>query len=131
MDDDKLTIEISLASSEEVRHINESLAMIQHKLEKLMSQISDFAARQKAHNDKISSDLDAFSVDLKAHNDLIAKLQQSPGVLNPDDASLLDQIDSSGAALADKADKLAGVVPPVVPDAGGGPPPPPPPTPDH
>lgn len=85
--------------------------------ERIMSAISDFKVKQDAHNAKVSSDLDALVVSIQALNDLIAKLQNSPGTITPEDQALLDAADAAGQALSDKADAMVATKPPVVPTA--------------
>lgn len=82
-----------------------------------MSAISDFKVKQDAHNQKVSDDLKALAVSIQAQNDLIAKLQTSAGAITAEDQATLDALDAGGQALADQADALAGVKPPVVPTA--------------
>jgi outer membrane murein-binding lipoprotein Lpp len=85
---------------------------LNNKLEQIMSQITDFAAKCQASLDKVSGDLDSITTDIAALNTLIQTLQNSPGTLGPADQAALDTIATNAAALATKAD---GVVPPVLP----------------
>ncbi len=80
-----------------------------------MSAISDFAAKQKAFNDEVGSDLDAIQAAIQALNDKITALQNSAGTVTPEDQALIDQLQTDGAALAAKADALAGKTPPNPP----------------
>lgn len=80
-----------------------------------MTAISDFAAKQNAHNTKVSDDLGAIAALLQAQNDLIKTLQNSAGPISPEDQATLDQLEANGQALQDKADALVAVPPPVLP----------------
>jgi len=80
-----------------------------------MSQISDFAAKQTAHNQKVSDDLDAISTEIQKLNDALTAIQNSPGTLSPADQASLDAAQVSAQALEDKANGMAAVSPPVVP----------------
>lgn len=80
-----------------------------------MSAISDFAAKQNAHNAKVSADLDTINTGITNLNALIATLQNSAGTVTPEDQATLDQIEAAGAALETKADALANVTPPTPP----------------
>ena len=102
--------------------MEESLARIEHAISRiftqgaqLMSAISDYVAKQKAHNDAVSSDLDTIQTAIGALNDKIAQLQNSPGQITPADQALLDGIEQDGQALQAKADALAGKAPPTPP----------------
>ena len=82
-----------------------------------MTALSDFAAKQNAHNIKVSLDLDSLSAGIADLNAKISALQNSSGTITAEDQALLDAVEASGAALETKADALAGVVaaPPVPP----------------
>ncbi len=80
-----------------------------------MSAISDFAAKQKAHNDAISAGIDGIATDVKTLNDKITALQNSPGTITPEDQATLDQLDATGQALADKVKAVDDLTPPPVP----------------
>ncbi len=92
---------------------------ILHRIDQLerniMSQISDFAAKQKAHNDKIDAAITGISGDIAGLNDLIQKLQTTPGPISAEDQATLDQLDAAGTALADKVAAVDDLTPPVVP----------------
>ena len=85
------------------------------QMEKLMSAISDFAAKQQEHNDKISAAIDGLASDIANLNAQIAALQASAGAITPDDQALLDAADAKGAAIADQIAALDALTPPVVP----------------
>lgn len=81
----------------------------------IMSSISDFAAAQTAFNTDISNDLDAIQTQIADLNTLITTLQNSPGTISAADQATLDQLQSSGTALAAKADALSNKTPPAPP----------------
>ncbi len=103
-----------------------SWAAVNLKLEKIMSAISDYAAKQAEFNASLDADIDAIGVgmdgiagDIKGLNDKIAELVTSPG-----DQALLDDLVARGAALKVKSDALKDRVealdaqtPPVAPPA--------------
>jgi outer membrane murein-binding lipoprotein Lpp len=105
------------ASAEDMHHIKTALATLIQIGERTMSAISDFAAKQAAHNQQVSADLDALKQQISDLNTKIATLQNSPGAITPEDQATLDQIEAAGADLATKADALAGVTPPTPPAA--------------
>ncbi len=82
-----------------------------------MSAISEFAAKQDAHNAKVAADLDTISGKIADMNTLIGQLQNSSGSVTPEDQALLDKIEAAGKDLEAKADAVAGVVPPTPPVA--------------
>lgn len=80
-----------------------------------MSVFSDFAAKQKAHNDAVSAAIDGITADIQALNDKITELQNSSGTVTPEDQALIDELVASGDALQAKAQALDDMTPPVVP----------------
>jgi predicted nucleic acid-binding Zn-ribbon protein len=82
---------------------------------KIMSAISDYAAAQAAFNTEVSSDLDAIQTAITALNAQITTLQNSPGPISPADQATLNDLQTAGKALQDKADALAGKTPPTPP----------------
>ncbi len=96
---------------------------------RLMSAISDFAAKQKAFNDRQAAAIDSLVTstegltgDVKALNDKITELQNSPGAITPEDQALLDDLQTQGEATAAKVEGVATALsaldsqtPPVVP----------------
>jgi len=81
---------------------------------RIMSAISDFAAKQKAFNerqaasiDKALASVDGLTTDVKALNDKITELQTSVGGVTPEDQALIDSLETQGSALADKLDGVA------------------------
>ncbi|HSW83475.1 MAG TPA: hypothetical protein VLH12_08375 [Usitatibacter sp.] len=115
--DVNVTVHVHLASAEDTHHIKTALATLIQLGERTMSQISDFAAKQTAHNQKVSADLDALKQQIDDLNTKIATIQNSPGTLSAEDQATLDQIEAAGTDLANKADALAGVTPPTPPAA--------------
>lgn len=93
------------------------LTQINQQLQLIMSAISDFAAKQTAHNDAIDAAVSGLQDDIKALNDKIAELQTSTGTITPEDQALLDGLEARGAAIADKLAALDALTPPVVPAA--------------
>jgi hypothetical protein len=91
------------------------LTDINHKLKLIMSAISDFAAKQAAHNDAIDTAVTGLQGDIKALNDKIAELQNTSGTISPEDQALLDGIEARSAAIADKIAALDALTPPAVP----------------
>jgi predicted nucleic acid-binding Zn-ribbon protein len=88
---------------------------ISHKMEKIMSAISDFADKMKAHNDKVDAAVSGISGDLDNLKAQITALQNSAGQITPADQALLDGIEAKAAAVADKVSALDALTPPVVP----------------
>lgn len=93
------------------------LVAIQERLNSIMSAISDFAAKQNAHNDKIDAAVAGLQGDIKFMQDQIAKLQASGGTLSAEDQATLDALDARGQAIADKLTALDAMTPPVPPAA--------------
>jgi predicted nucleic acid-binding Zn-ribbon protein len=96
------------------RLMEHELHVINQKLETIMSKISEFAAKQSAHNAAVDAALGNVSTavtgitgDISTLNDLIKKLQDSQGQITPEDQATLDQLDAAGQALQDRADVLA------------------------
>ena len=98
---------------ERLNFVNDTMRMLVQKMEKLMSQVTDFAAKVQTSLDKLSTDLDSVTTEIAALNTSIQTLQNSQGVLGPSDQAALDDIAAKSAALASKADAL--VVPPLPP----------------
>lgn len=82
------------------------LAQLGHKI---MSAISDFAAKQKAFNERLDNAVSSVSTsvtglqgDIQSLNDKITALQNSSGTVTPEDQALIDQLEAQGGAIADK-----------------------------
>lgn len=96
---------------------------------RIMSAISDFAAKQKAFNDRQSKAIDqavsgvsGLEQDVKSLNEKIEELQNSPGGVTPEDQALIDDLEKQGDDLATRTESLATALqtldsqtPPVVP----------------
>ena len=96
---------------------------------KIMSAISDFAAKQKAFNERQGAAIDSavasvngLTADVKALNDKITELQNSSGGVTPEDQALINELETQGEAVAAKAEAAAAALkaldeqtPPVVP----------------
>ncbi len=80
-----------------------------------MSAISDFAAKQNAHNDRVDTALTGIQGDVKFLQDTIDKLQNSPGAITPEDQALLDALDARADVTASKLEALDALNPPVPP----------------
>jgi hypothetical protein len=70
-----------------------------HELEKVMSAITDFAAKQNAHNIAVGLALDKIAAE-------IATLKGG-GTITAADQAALDAVEASGAALEAKANTVA------------------------
>jgi hypothetical protein len=95
----------------------QSLELLHRKVDDIMSKISEFAAKQNAHNDKIDAAIDGLTADNKAQTDLIKQLQTSPGEISAEDQATLDQLEARTAAQADKLGALDDLTPPTPPTA--------------
>lgn len=82
-----------------------------------MSVLTDFAAKQQAHNDAVSNALDDIAKEIGTLNDNVVKLQAGPTTLTPEEQKALDAVEASGAAIEAKAKVLDTLTPPVVPTA--------------
>lgn len=81
----------------------------------MTSSIQTFAAAQSAFNTKLAADLDSLQADVSALNDKITALQNSQGTLSAEDQKALDDLQTAGQALQDKADALVETDTPVIP----------------
>lgn len=105
---------LRLASCQtEIRLLQQLIAME----ERIMSAISDFAAKQAAHNTAIDTALSDIQVEIKTLNDQITALQNSAGQVTPADQALLDGMETTVAALQAKAQALDNLTPPTPPSA--------------
>lgn len=91
------------------------LHRIYRKVSAIMSAISDFAERVKAHDEQIDAAIEGIAADVVALNEKVAELQASVGTVTPEDQLLLDAIEARGAELAAKLKGLDDVTPPVAP----------------
>ena len=92
-----------------------TLHMITQQGARIMSAISDFAAKQDAFNTRIGTSIDNVVADIQTLNDLITQLQNSAGTVTPEDQALIDQLEAKGSELATKAEALDGLTPPKPP----------------
>lgn len=101
--------------------LNKGLLAIKEKLAqmetRIMSAISDFAAKQNAFNDRIDAAVAGVTADVQVLNDKIAELQNSSGQISPEDQASLDAIEARGQALTDKLEALDALTPPKPPTA--------------
>lgn len=84
---------------------------------RIMSAISDFAAKVSAFQDRQDAAVTALQSDVKNLEDQIAALQNSSGAITPEDQALLDGIEARASAVSDKLDALDALTPPVAPPA--------------
>ena len=77
------------------------IQLLNQKIEKLMSQITDWADQEEADLTAISGTLNAIVTGVKALNDLIAQLKG--GGLSPADAAKLAEVKAQSAALVTQA----------------------------
>ena len=82
--------------------------------QKLMSQLTDWAASEQADLAAISTALDTVVTGVSALDNLITNFQNSPGTLSATDQSALDAIQSASHTLVTKAQAIS-TVPPVQP----------------
>jgi hypothetical protein len=96
----------------QVDTLNKTLARIEAAIKeqgaKIMSQITDFAA-------KVETNFAGIKAGIQALDDKITALQNSPGTLSASDQAALDAIVADSGALVTAANTLPSVAPPVVP----------------
>ncbi len=80
-----------------------------------MSAISDFAAKQNAHNDAMDKAIEGITGDVAFLKGEIERLQNTGGTLTADDQAIVDGLETRTAALADKLGALDALTPPVPP----------------
>ena len=78
--------------------------------EKIMSAISEFAAKQTEHNNRLSAAIEGIVGDIAALNAKIEELKTTP-----EDQALLNELGTQGEALAAKAEALDALTPPAPP----------------
>ncbi len=93
----------------------DKLRDLERKVDLLMSKISEFAAKMDAHNAKVDAAVDGLVADVAGLKDEITKLQNTSGVITPEDQALLDGIEARGAAISEKLAALDALTPPVAP----------------
>ena len=112
-----LNLNVYLAGVDEVAQINNKLATLQLGVDNIMSAISDFAVKQKAHNYRVDVAIAGLTGAIQGLNDLIKKLQNSSGQISAEDQATLDSLDAAGESAASKLEALDALTPPVVPAA--------------
>jgi hypothetical protein len=85
--------------------------------QKIMSAISDFAAKQTAFNDRVDVAITDLQGDVQTLNDTIAQLQSSPGAITPEDQALLDGLQTRAESITTKLEALDALTPPKPPTA--------------
>jgi hypothetical protein len=70
--------------------------------ERIVSAISESAARTTAFLNAISTGIDGLTADIEALKALIEQLQNSPGGITPEDQGILDQMEALAGTLADR-----------------------------
>jgi len=86
-------------------------------VKKIMSAISDFATAQNAFFDRMEVAKTGITADLVELKRLILELQNSPGVITPEDQALLDALQTRANVMAANVETLDAMTPPVVPTA--------------
>lgn len=82
---------------------------------KIMSAISDFAAKQKSFNDRQDAAVTGLQGDVEYLVKKIEELQSTPGSITPEDQALLDEIQTRSEAIATKLEALDALTPPAPP----------------
>ena len=90
---------------------------INERLDKIMSAISDFAAKQNAFNDRQDAAVEGLTTDVNALKAEIQKLQNSPGTITPEDQASLDSLQARAEGIATKLEALDALTPPTPPAA--------------
>jgi hypothetical protein len=90
-------------------------AVYKQELETLMSQITDWAAKEQADLSAIRGSLGGIVTGIQALNDKITALQNSPGTLSPSDQAALDSIQADSDSLVTLAGSVIAVPPPTPP----------------
>lgn len=70
--------------------------------ERILSAISDSAARTTAFLNALSASIDGVSADVAALKALIEELQNSTGGITPEDQAILDQMEALAGSLAER-----------------------------
>ena len=80
-----------------------------------MSAISEFSNRQTNFNQRLDAAIKGIAGDVEALKAKILELQNTPGVITPEDQALLDEMESRTATITAKLEALDALTPPVVP----------------
>lgn len=100
---------------DDLTEVKRTLQKIVLTQERIMSAISDFAAKQNSHNARIDGAVTGLQRDIAGLNEKIEALQNSAGQITAEDQALLDDIESRSAAIATKLEALDGLTPPTPP----------------
>jgi predicted nucleic acid-binding Zn-ribbon protein len=103
------------ASAGEMDEIRKALAHITITGERIMSAISDFAAKQQQFNSRMDTAVEGLTGDVAELNRKIQELQQTPGAITPEDQNLLDELQQRGELIAQKLEALDSMTPPPPP----------------
>lgn len=99
-------------------HVNTSANVVAQILKlggRIMTVISDFAAAVQGHFDSVATAIDGLAGDVQGLKDMIEKLQNTPGVITPEDQALLDQIQARAQEISSRVIGLDAMTPPVPP----------------
>ncbi len=118
-------MKLVINSMDELRHLAVMLAgsspdVIQQILinqEKIMSAISDFAAKMNDHNNQVDAAIEGLTGDVGSLKDQITALQNSAGQITPEDQASLDAIEKRAQGISDKLEALDALTPPTPPQA--------------
>lgn len=80
-----------------------------------MSKISEFSDRQKAFHERQDAAIEGLRADVLALNEKITELQNSPGVITPEDQAMLDALEARGQEISAKLEALDAQTPPKSP----------------
>jgi len=111
---DKCNFDPKLAAL--LQSISVSLIRLYNQGERIMSAISEFAAKVNQHQAKIDEAVTGISGDIAALKQMIADLQNNPGPISPEDQALLDQIEARIGATAERVKALDDLTPPPSPN---------------
>jgi hypothetical protein len=102
---------ILIVDSADIALIKQQLAEILKGQTLIMSQITDWAAKEQANLDAISKTLDSVVAGIANLDQMIRNFQNSQATLSPGDQAALDAIASASSALVTKAEAIS-VAPP-------------------
>lgn len=99
----------------ELRDIKETLAQLLTLETKIMTVISDFAAKQNAFNARMDASIQGLTGDVAELNRKIQELQNTSGVITPEDQALLNDLEQRGEAIAQRLEAMDAERPPAPP----------------
>jgi hypothetical protein len=102
---------------ESLGRIEAALESIANQQEHIMSQITDWAAKEEADLSAISTTLDGVVTGVAALDTLITQFQNSPGTLSAADQAALDSIAAASKALVAKSAAISTAAPGTAPAA--------------